>query len=42
MEQLTLSHVTLAETALIAAEAICDSDPLVHNEKGVVAYSNKE
>lgn len=42
MEQLTLSQITLAEASLTAAEAICDSDPLVHNEKGVVAYSNKE
>lgn len=42
MEQLTLSQITLAEASLTAAEAICDLDPLVHNEKGVVAYSNKE
>jgi anaphase-promoting complex subunit 6 len=42
MEQLTLSHLTLASEALEAAHSMCDSDPLVFNERGVVAYLRKE
>jgi hypothetical protein len=42
MEQLTLSHLTLASEALETAHSMCDSDPLVFNERGVVAYLKKE
>ncbi|KIM22962.1 hypothetical protein M408DRAFT_332630 [Serendipita vermifera MAFF 305830] len=42
MEHLTLSHLTLASEALEAAHSMCDSDPLVFNERGVVAYLQKD
>ena len=42
MEQLTLSHLTLASEALETAHSMGDSDPLVFNERGVVAYLKKE
>lgn len=42
MEHLTLSNVTLAEDALEAAHDMCDSDPLVFNERGVAAFLKSE
>ncbi|CAG7849077.1 Anaphase-promoting complex subunit cut9 AltName: Full=20S cyclosome/APC complex protein cut9; AltName: Full=Cell untimely torn protein 9 [Serendipita indica DSM 11827] len=38
MEQITLSHLNLAADALKTAQSMCDSDPLVYNEQGVVEY----
>lgn len=39
MEQITLAELPLADEALIAAASLCDTDPLLMNERGVVAYS---
>ncbi len=42
MEHITLSHVEMASDALEAAQSMCDTDPLVYNERGVVAYLRAE
>lgn len=42
MEHLILSNLKLAEEALLAAQTMCDSDPLLFNERGVLAYMNEE
>ncbi|KAF9027129.1 TPR-like protein [Hymenopellis radicata] len=39
MEQLKLSNLRLAGEALSAAYSMCDSDPLLINEMGVMAFS---
>lgn len=40
MEQITLSNHQLADEALRAAHAACDSDPLLINEMGVMAFTH--
>ncbi|KAI6110197.1 hypothetical protein EDD16DRAFT_1486805 [Pisolithus croceorrhizus] len=42
MEQITLSNHQLADEALHAAHAACDSDPLLINELGVMAFTHGE
>lgn len=39
MEHLTLSNTSLAEESLSAARHMCDTDPLLINELGVLAFS---
>lgn len=39
MEQLKLSNFRLAGEALKAAYSMCDSDPLLINEMGVMAFN---
>ncbi|KAJ3555866.1 hypothetical protein NM688_g2343 [Phlebia brevispora] len=38
MEHIVLSNHVLADEALFAANTMCDSDPLLKNEMGVMAY----
>ncbi|CAG8780805.1 2483_t:CDS:2, partial [Acaulospora colombiana] len=38
MEHLTLSHLSMASDAFETAYTMCDTDPLVSNERGVVAF----
>ena len=40
MEHITLSNYVLADEALEAAYSMCDSDPLLINERGVMAYNH--
>ncbi|KAK7056632.1 anaphase-promoting complex subunit Cut9 [Paramarasmius palmivorus] len=40
MEQIVLSNYKLADEALAAAHSMCDSDPLLYNERGVMAYNH--
>ncbi|KAK2463455.1 hypothetical protein APHAL10511_004541 [Amanita phalloides] len=40
MEHITLSNYLLADEALNAANAMCDGDPLLLNERGVMAYNH--
>ncbi|KAJ7933562.1 hypothetical protein B0H13DRAFT_1953082 [Mycena leptocephala] len=40
MENITLSKYTLADEALKAAQAICDCDPLLIGELGVMAFNH--
>lgn len=42
MEQITLSHYDQADEALKAAYTMCDGDPLLMNELGVMAYNHEE
>lgn len=42
MEHLHLQNISIAGDNLLAASQICQSDPLLFNEMGVVAYSNGE
>lgn len=42
MEQIVLSNHQLADEALHAAHAACDSDPLLINELGVMAFTRGE
>jgi len=42
MEQIMLSNHALAEEALNAAHTICDADPLLANERGVMAFTRGE
>lgn len=42
MEQIMLSNHELADEALHAAHAMCDSDPLLINEQGVMAFTHGE
>ena len=42
MEQIVLSNHSLADEALNAANAACDSDPLLMNELGVMAFTHGE
>ncbi|KIY65733.1 TPR-like protein [Cylindrobasidium torrendii FP15055 ss-10] len=39
MEQLTLSNLPLAEEALVAAHSVCNTDPLLLNEMGVLHFN---
>lgn len=42
MEQIMLSNHELADEALHAAHTMCDSDPLLINEQGVMAFTHGE
>ncbi|KAI0648950.1 TPR-like protein [Trametes meyenii] len=42
MEHMILSNLKLAEEALFAAHHMCDSDPLLFNERGVMAFMKEE
>lgn len=42
MEHLQLSSINLAEEYFLAAQSINNSDPLLLNELGVVAYNKEE
>ena len=42
MEQIVLSNHSLADEALNAANTTCDSDPLLMNELGVMAFTHGE
>ena len=42
MEHMILSNLKLADEALTAAQHMCDSDPLLFNERGVMAFMNEE
>lgn len=42
MEHIRLSHFDAADEALNAAYKMCESDPLLVNEMGVMAYNRKE
>lgn len=42
MEQITLSNHEQADEALKAAYTMCDGDPLLMNERGVMAYNHGE
>ncbi|KAF8659041.1 hypothetical protein AX16_001914 [Volvariella volvacea WC 439] len=42
MEHIMLSNYPLADEALNAAHAMCDGDPLLMNERGVMAYNRGE
>ena len=39
MEHLILSNLNLADEALNAAHTMCDGDPLLSNERGVMAFN---
>ncbi|QRV75114.1 cell division control protein [Ceratobasidium sp. AG-Ba] len=41
MEHIQLSNMQLAESHLAAAIALCDTDPVLLNEIGVVSYENR-
>lgn len=42
MEHIMLSNYALADEALNAANSMCDGDPLLYNERGVMAYNHGE
>ena len=42
MEHITLSNLSLADEALHAAHSMCDGDPLLTNERGVMAFNHGE
>ena len=42
MEQIMLSNFRLADEALHAAAALCENDPLLCNERGVMAFNHGE
>lgn len=42
MEQIVLSNHALADESLNAANVACDSDPLLMNELGVMAFTHGE
>ncbi|KAI8982735.1 TPR-like protein [Trametes punicea] len=42
MEHMILSNLKLAAEALFAAQHMCDSDPLLFNERGVMAFMNED
>ncbi|KAI0767907.1 TPR-like protein [Irpex lacteus] len=42
MEHIVLSNLPLADEALFAAQTMCDSDPLLANEQGVMAFNHGE
>ncbi|CCO28611.1 Anaphase-promoting complex subunit cut9 AltName: Full=20S cyclosome/APC complex protein cut9 [Rhizoctonia solani AG-1 IB] len=42
MEHIQLSNMQLAESHLAASVALCDSDPILFNELGTVAYENRK
>jgi anaphase-promoting complex subunit 6 len=42
MENIMLSNHELADEALNAANSMCDGDPLLVNERGVMAFNHGE
>jgi anaphase-promoting complex subunit 6 len=42
MEHIILANHVQAEEAFEAAKMICDEDPLLYNEQGVMAYTRGE
>lgn len=42
MEHIILSNYALADEAFLAANAMCDGDPLLANERGIMAYNYEE
>lgn len=42
MEHIMLSNFSQADEALEAAYTMCDGDPLLLNEQGVMAYNHEE
>ena len=42
MEHLQLSNESMAEEALNAAQSMCNEDPLLMNERGVLAFRKRE
>ena len=42
MEHIILSNRSQAEEALLAAQHICNADPLLFNERGVMAFTNEQ
>jgi anaphase-promoting complex subunit 6 len=40
MEQITLSNFPAADEALAAAHSMCKGDPLLINERGVMAFNH--
>ena len=42
MEHIVLSNHPLADEALFAANTMCDGDPLLKNEMGVMAYYHEK
>lgn len=42
MEHIMLSNHPLADEALNAANTMCDGDPLLLNERGVMTYNHGE
>jgi anaphase-promoting complex subunit 6 len=42
MENIMLSNHVLADEALNAAHSMCDGDPLLVNERGVMAFNHGE
>jgi anaphase-promoting complex subunit 6 len=42
MENIMLSNHALADEALNAAHSMCDGDPLLVNERGVMAFNHGE
>nr|VWO99768.1 ANK_REP_REGION domain-containing protein [Ganoderma boninense] len=42
MEQIILSNQHQAEEALLAAQHMCDADPLLFNERGVMAFTKED
>ncbi|PCH42219.1 TPR-like protein [Wolfiporia cocos MD-104 SS10] len=42
MEHIVLSNHSLADESLNAAYSICDGDPLLANERGVMAYNHED
>ena len=40
MEHIILSNLLLADEALYAAHSMCDGDPLLANERGVMAFNH--
>ena len=39
MEHIMLSNYDMADEALNAADKMCDGDPMLFNERGVMAFS---
>ena len=42
MEHIILMNRQQAEEALLAANRMCEADPLLFNERGVMAFMNDE
>lgn len=42
MEHIMLSNFDMADEALNAAHKMCDGDPLLYNERGVMSYNRGE
>jgi len=42
MEHIMLSNFALADEALDAAQTMCDADPLLINERAVMAFNHQK